>query len=234
LLINSGWAFHNLVILIAVVLAARDKVQLRTAPRINLALPCKLTAPGNPEVRGEVTNLSETGARMVVSQTARVAELVTLRIDSDFGEAATLHARVIWRKNASNSEAEIGLVFEGMDRDDLHSVISLAFCAPDRWLKTHIGRDNPLRSYWYIFSSPWRAQGRKDLPVDRSLIAVQAPPRRLLNNRPAVINRSTQEILGTNEQFGVQLSQSQIPTNSLHVTGKPVPEYKAFGAAGSD
>ena len=222
LMINTGWALHNLVILVAVMLAARNRIQLRDYPRVDLKLPCSVIS-GRSQITGFVTDLSECGARAVLFDCDKLPGRFDLRIESDFGETATIKAKLVWRDVTGNGKMICGFSFPELNKQTHQSVIALAFCDPKRWLDDRFPADRPWRSYWYILSTGIRTF-RREIPY-------KTVPPSVLNFQPVRVKK---ENLCTNAQFGVQFDQSQVPTNSLHVTGQPLPELKAFGAAGSE
>jgi cellulose synthase (UDP-forming) len=237
LLINFGWAAHNLVILIAVLLAARNRMQLRDFPRVDLELACNVTA-GDRQFGGTITDLSETGGRAVLSNCEKLPNRFAVQIDSSFGEKVDARAKLIWCESAENGQMNCGFSFANLDRDAHHSLIGLTFCDPNRWSVDNRPVDRPLRSYWYIVSSAIRAF-RHETPYDK----VPAGRFEFRPSKPSKIavadfGPSTKEIPCTNAQFSVKstgIEQSHVPTHNLLIAAKLARKASAVGAtAGSD
>src|SRR5581483_6383063 len=218
LLLNFIWAVHNLVILIAVLLAARNRIQLRDFPRVNLELPCNVAIAGRDSFKGTITDLSETGARAIINDCERLPNRFKVHLNSNFGEQATVKAKLVWCEPDGQGNMLCGISFAQPDMETRHSLIGLAFCDPERWSADPRPVDSPFRSYWYIVSTAIRALGR-ETPYDRvpaSKFVLQ--PAKVSKAVAALPSSFAEEISCTNSQIGVNsfgIEQSHVPTTNL-------------------
>ncbi|HZS45437.1 MAG TPA: UDP-forming cellulose synthase catalytic subunit [Blastocatellia bacterium] len=195
--INGVWVFYNLVILVAAALVARERPQQRRSPRISRKFACIIFLPGGEAVAGTTTDLSETGARVTIDRPIALPEIFTMQVDSDFGATAMLDAKVTWRELDGQGRMTFGCEFEDMDIPTSQDLIRLMFSGPDSWVERTIPPDRPFRSYWYIFSSPWRTMEERTIDSRRAPRIAMALPCRVITPSGRTFNGTTQDISET-------------------------------------
>ena len=161
--INGVWVFYNLVILVAATLVARERPQQRRSPRISRRFPCIVFLPTGDAVAATTTDLSETGARVTIEKPIALPPIFTMQIESDFGATAMVDGKVTWRELDNHGQMTFGCEFENVDLPTSQDLIRLMFSGPDSWVERSIPPDRPFRSYWYIFSSPWRTMEARQI-----------------------------------------------------------------------
>ncbi len=152
-IINALWCVFDLLLVMSACLVAFEQPQLRQAHR----LPRQLTAivhSNEQQWTGTTTNISETGARILLDVWPNIPDVVQVELVGDYGARVLVDAYVI-RAIATNSlQTLLSLQFINLSRtqqDDLNVVI---YSDVKEWYsQKRSNADNPLTSLRFIASS---------------------------------------------------------------------------------
>ena len=142
LVINLGWAFHNLLILSATLAVACERRQLRSSPRVEASLPAMLRFGDGRTVRCETRDLSRGGAQVSLRAPRLLTprERVWLSVFS-FDDEHPLPAEVI-----AEDRRGVRLRFTALSAEEEAHLVRTIFSRADAWLGWLEGRrrDRPL------------------------------------------------------------------------------------------
>jgi cellulose synthase (UDP-forming) len=142
-LLNTIWAGMCLIPLSASVAVGREREQSRTRARVEADLPGYLILPSGERLAAHSSNLSLSGARMLLDRALGVAEGDRVGVAFETGgDIVELKAEVIrW----DGQEAYLQFIID--DIADEAAVVRAFFGRPDAWLYwDHWPEDKPLRS----------------------------------------------------------------------------------------
>ncbi|MBS7813576.1 UDP-forming cellulose synthase catalytic subunit [Roseococcus pinisoli] len=158
-LLNSIWAGLCLIPLSASVAVGREREQSRMRARVEADVTGHLVLPNGERLPARSTNISLSGARMIVTDPAvGVAEGDQIAVAFDTGgEVVDLKAEVIrW------DGQEVYLRFLGESLAEASAIVRVFFGRPDAWLYwDHWPKDKPLRSLLTVVLSTADAVFRK-------------------------------------------------------------------------
>ena len=140
---NTIWAGLCLIPLAASVAVGREREQSRVRARVDADLPGYLILPNGERLAAHSSNISLSGARMLLDRPIGVAEGDRVGVALESGtDIVELKAEVIhWE----GQEAYLQFVIE--DIADEAAVVRAFFGRPDAWLSwDHWPKDRPLRS----------------------------------------------------------------------------------------
>ncbi len=155
IVINSLWAFGNLIMLVAATCVAYEQPQQREVPRVKRRHPCELIVD-EQRIPGRTWDLSERGLRVVLAQPAPVPSECRISISDQSGhrcEARATRVRCDW--NASG-EVEAAFAFAGLDAATHRSLVEFIFSGNQSWSAENYPRDRLSRSFWYLLTTIWR------------------------------------------------------------------------------
>ncbi|MEW6324544.1 MAG: PilZ domain-containing protein [Nitrospirota bacterium] len=131
-IISLVWATYNLLLLTAAIVVARQRAQLRGAPRLIRQLPCRLEFDGQ-FWEGVTLDLSERGASLTMDRLLRLPPTVTLTIYGAAGEKASLAARVVRNDRGESGQVFIGLEYRALTEEQHQSIVRLMYSDPEVW-----------------------------------------------------------------------------------------------------
>ncbi|MGF1535967.1 MAG: glycosyltransferase family 2 protein [Elainellaceae cyanobacterium] len=156
-IINALWCVFNLFLLLAACLVAFEQPQLRRAHR----LPRKLTAIIHGEGRswgGSTTNISETGAQILLDVWPDVADEVRIELVGDYGARVLLNARIVRASATDQLQTLLAVDFIEMSRSQKDDLALVLFSDVRTWYsQERLERDRPLASFQFIATSLIRA-----------------------------------------------------------------------------
>ncbi|MEO0407245.1 MAG: glycosyltransferase [Cyanobacteria bacterium P01_A01_bin.135] len=156
-LINALWCVFNLFLLLAACLVAFEQPQLRRAHR----LPRKLTAIIHGAGRswgGSTTNISETGAQILLDVWPDVADEVRVELVGDYGARVLLNARIVRATATDQLQTLLAVDFIEVNRTQRDDLTLVLFSDVRTWYsQERIERDRPLASFRFIAMSFARA-----------------------------------------------------------------------------
>ncbi len=147
-LINALWCCFNLLLVLAACLVALEQPQIRRAHRLPRQLTAIIHSNGQSWV-GSTTNISETGAQILLDHWPNVSDEVRLELVGDCGARVLLDAQII----------------RGMATQTLQTLLSLDFMQPSR---TQL---DDLTLVIYSDVTEWYAQRRRE--TDRPLASLR-------------------------------------------------------------
>ena len=155
--INALWCVFNLFLLLAACLVAFEQPQLRRAHR----LPRKLTAIVHGEGRswgGTTTNVSETGAQILLDIWPDVADEVWVELVGDYGARVLLKAHIVRATATDQLQTLLAVDFIEMNQAQRDDIAIVLFSDVKTWYsQERIERDRPLDSFRFISTSLVRA-----------------------------------------------------------------------------
>ena len=152
-MINALWCTFDLMLVMAACLVAFEQPQLRQAHRLPRRLP--VVVHSNQQTwTGTTTNVSETGARILLEVWPNIPDIVQLELIGDYGARVLVDAHVIRAIATSNLQTLLSVQFINPSRtqqDDLSIVI---YSDVKEWHgQKRAAVDNPLLSLQFIISS---------------------------------------------------------------------------------
>ena len=136
LIINLLWATYNFVILISAILAAYERPQLRTMPRLARRLPCEVKLPDGTRIDTHTRDLSETGCSLDLHGIYGLTRKVELVIHGD-GEQTRLRGELTRFDRRRGPQPSVGIRFRDFTEEQHRSIIRQMFSAPDTWAGAH-------------------------------------------------------------------------------------------------
>lgn len=156
-LINAFWCIFNLCLLLAACLVAFEQPQLRRAHR----LPRKLTAVihgAGQSWGGTTTNVSETGAQILLDIWPDVADEIWVELVGDYGSKVLLNARIVRATATDQLQTLLAVDFIDMNQAQQDDLTLVLFSDVKTWYsQERIERDRPLDSFRFIAMSLARA-----------------------------------------------------------------------------
>ena len=131
-MISLVWATYNLILLTAAIVVARQRAQLRGAPRLVRHLPCLLEFDGQ-FLEGTTLDISERGVSMTMSRLLRLPPMVTVTIYGAAGERTSVASRVVRNDRGDSGQAFIGLEYRELTEAQHQSIVRLMYSDPDVW-----------------------------------------------------------------------------------------------------
>jgi cellulose synthase (UDP-forming) len=161
-LVNMGWSFFNLILIVSALLVSFEQPQLRRSHRLERKLAAKLKTQDRV-LEGETMNISETGCQVVIDSWADLLDEVDLELTGDYGAKAFVKARVVRATPISETQLLLFLDFPTLttkEQDDLTLVI---YSDVQEWYsQRREAADDPMESFKFIASSLMRSfQQRK-------------------------------------------------------------------------
>jgi cellulose synthase (UDP-forming) len=161
-LVNMGWSFFNLILIVSALLVSFEQPQLRRSHRLERKLAAKLKTQDRI-LEGETMNISETGCQVVIDSWADLLDEVDLELTGDYGAKAFVKARVVRATPISETQLLLFLDFPTLttkEQDDLTLVI---YSDVKEWYsQRREAADDPMESFKFIASSLMRSfQQRK-------------------------------------------------------------------------
>jgi cellulose synthase (UDP-forming) len=151
--INALWCTFDLMLVMAACLVAFEQPQLRQAHRLPRQLPVVIHS-NQQTWAGTTTNVSETGARILLEVWPNIPDIIQLELVGDYGARVLVDAHVVRAIATSNLQTLLSVQFINLSRtqqDDLSIVI---YSDVKEWYgQKRAAVDNPLLSLRFIISS---------------------------------------------------------------------------------
>jgi cellulose synthase (UDP-forming) len=149
-LINALWNVFNLFLLMAACLVAFEQPQLRGSHRI----PRRLTATihsGDQSWTGITTNVSESGALILLDDWPNVPDEVQVELVGDFGARVLLDAQIIRATATSQLQAQVAVRFIHLNSTQLDDLVLVIYSDVKEWYsQKREEKDNPIESFRFI------------------------------------------------------------------------------------
>lgn len=155
IVMNSLWAFGNMVTLVAAACVAYEQPQQRAAPRVKRQYACELVVDGT-RLAGHTWDLSEHGVRVALAQPGPVP--AECRIAIVPGGGASWEAQVIRTRCDWNPEdgVEAAFAFVGLDGVTHRALVEMMFSDDRSWRADRYPPNRLLRSSWLLLTTIWR------------------------------------------------------------------------------
>lgn len=152
-LINSLWNVFNLFLLLAACLVAFEQPQLRGAHR----LPRKLTAivhSGSQSWAGVTTNISETGARILLDEWPNVPDEIQVELVGDYGAKVLLDAQIVRASATPQLQTLLSIKFVNLSSAQTDDLVLVIYSDVKEWYsQKREEADNPIDSFRFIATS---------------------------------------------------------------------------------
>jgi cellulose synthase (UDP-forming) len=156
-LINALWCCFNLLLVLAACLVALEQPQIRRSHRLPRHLTAIIHSNGQSWV-GSTTNISETGAQILLDQWPNVSDEVRLELVGDCGARVLLDARIIRGTATQQLQTLLSLDFMQLSRTQMDDLILVIYSDVAEWYAQHRSEtDRPLVSLRFIATSLRRA-----------------------------------------------------------------------------
>jgi cellulose synthase (UDP-forming) len=156
-LINALWCLFNLLLVLAACLVALEQPQLRRAHR----LPRRLTAiihSGNEQWTGLTTNVSESGAQILLDVWPNISDEVRIELIGDAGASVLLDARIVRGIATEKLQTLLSVDFLNLSQTQIDDLVVVIYSDVNEWYsQRRTQTDQPIASLRFIASSLRRA-----------------------------------------------------------------------------
>ena len=166
--VNMVWSCYSLALLGATLLAARERQQVRAAPRVSVRLPALIQFAVGHTVAAHTVDLSRGGARLAASSARSFSRGDTVWLSFlGIGEEHPVRAEVVGR-----DEARIQVRFVDLTLEEESALVEALFGRVDAWTSWMPRRapEVPVRSPGDVVDrgavdAPWSAGGIQPAPA---------------------------------------------------------------------
>jgi cellulose synthase (UDP-forming) len=152
-LINAAWCLVNVLLLSAAILVALEQPQLRRSHRLDRHLAATLFS-GESTLQGTTVDISETGARIQLSDWPNLPDVVDLELHGDTSSRVFLTARVLRVAPRSDSDIIITVAFEDLTPAQQDALILVLYSDVEQWYSQfRPNSDRPLESIRFLITS---------------------------------------------------------------------------------
>jgi cellulose synthase (UDP-forming) len=156
-LINAAWCLVNVLLLSAAILVALEQPQLRRSHRLERHLAATLFS-GDNTLQGTTVDISETGARIQLSDWPNLPDVIDLELHGDTNSRVFLTARVLRVTPRSDRDILITVAFENLTPAQQDALILVLYSDVDQWYSQfRPNSDRPLESIRFLTTSLVRA-----------------------------------------------------------------------------
>lgn len=175
-LINAMWGVFNLLLLSASLLVAFEQPQLRRAHRLNRELTAVIYSQ-DKTWKGKTTDVSETGARIVLDSWPNLPDEVELELVGDFGARAFVNVRIVRSLPLNESQSVVAVDFIDPTIAQIDALSLVLYSDVKEWYsQTREEIDDPLGSIVFLATGLMRAfretQAEKEGRVRQHIQAV--------------------------------------------------------------
>ncbi|MGP1375219.1 MAG: UDP-forming cellulose synthase catalytic subunit [Almyronema sp.] len=156
-IINAAWCLVNTGLLLAAIVVALEQPQLRQAHRLARQLTTILHS-GNETFTGTTLDISESGARVVLSSWPNLADRVEVEIHGDTVTRVFLSGRITRVVPRSDNEVVIAITFENMTPQQQDDLVLVLYSDVNQWYsQKRANIDKPFASIVFLLTSLMRA-----------------------------------------------------------------------------
>lgn len=156
-LINALWCGFNLLLVLAACLVALEQPQMRRSHR----LPRQLTAIIHSDSNtwsGVTTNISETGAQILLDVWPNIPDEVRIELIGDAGARVLLDAQIVRGIATQKLQTLLSVDFLNLSRTQLDDLVVVIYSDVHEWYsQRRTQTDHPIASLQFIASSLRRA-----------------------------------------------------------------------------
>lgn len=156
-LINALWSIFNLTLLSAALLVAFEQPQLRRAHRLTRELTAVIYSQDQTWV-GKTTDVSETGAKILLNSWPNLPDEVELELVGDFGARAFLNGRIVRSVAMNESQTALAVDFVEPSTTQLDALALVIYSDVKEWYSQNREEmDDPLGSLKFLATGLVRA-----------------------------------------------------------------------------
>ncbi len=159
LIINIVWSVYNFFILVSAVLTAYERPQLRSMPRLERRIPCKIRLEDGSEIDTTTRDLSETGLSIDLQGIYSISSKVDVEL---IGKSETTKLRgelIRFDRKRTRRAPSVGIRFPDLTEKEHQAIIRQMYCDPDTWAGAHDQMEaGAFRSLWKIGTSAVRVR----------------------------------------------------------------------------
>ncbi|RMG10690.1 MAG: cellulose synthase catalytic subunit (UDP-forming) [Cyanobacteria bacterium J055] len=171
-LVNALWCTFNLILLTAAILVALEQPQMRKNHRLERQLPTRIYSEGQTWT-GRTSNVSETGAQILLETWPNLADEVEVELEGDFGSTVRLKSRIVWIKPVNESQVAIAVDYIEPTQEQLDRLVIVIYSEVEEWYSQNRQiADAPLASFMFLARALQRAF-RPIKPVQKQAIRKQ-------------------------------------------------------------
>jgi cellulose synthase (UDP-forming) len=178
-LVNAMWSIFNLLLLSAALLVAFEQPQLRRAHRLNRELTAVIYSQDQTWT-GKTTDVSETGARIILDSWPNLPDEVEVELVGDFGARAFLNARIIRGMPLNESQSVVVVDFIERTRSQIDALALVLYSDVKEWYSQKREEvDDPMGSLGFLATGIVRAfrEAEPEMAVKKIRKQVQAVAR---------------------------------------------------------
>ncbi|MEA5594153.1 UDP-forming cellulose synthase catalytic subunit [Rivularia sp. UHCC 0363] len=156
-LVNTMWCVLNLILLIAALLVAYEKPQIRKQHRLQRCLPIKISSYDQIIV-GETVNISETGVLIVLDSQLNLPDEIEIEVVGDYGAKVFLTGRVVRLFLISKTRNHLAINFENLTQLQKDQLSLVLYSDVKQWYsQKRKYADRPVASLGFIATSLLRS-----------------------------------------------------------------------------
>jgi cellulose synthase (UDP-forming) len=152
-LVNMMWSGFNLILIMGALLVALEQPQLRRAHRLNRELAAVLYSQ-NQTWHGRTTDVSESGARVIIDSWLNIPDRVELELVGDYGARAFVPAQVVRSVPLNENQTLLAIEFVNLNQTQMDALSLVLYSDVKEWYsqKREVV-DDPLQSLKFIATS---------------------------------------------------------------------------------
>ncbi|MEB3215509.1 MAG: UDP-forming cellulose synthase catalytic subunit [Nostocales cyanobacterium 94392] len=156
-LVNTMWCILNLVLVVAALLVAYEKPQIRQEHRLQRCLPVKIFSY-DQTILGETVNISETGALIALDSQLNLPDEIEIEVMGDFGAKVFLTARVVRLSPISKTRNHLAINFVNLTQPQKDNLSLVLYSDVKEWYsQKRKYADRPIASFGFIATSLLRS-----------------------------------------------------------------------------
>jgi len=156
-IINAFWCIFNLVLLSAAILVAFEQPQLRRSHRLDRQLESVIY--GNRQTwHGRTLDVSETGARVLLTTWPNLPDEVELELVGDYGARAFVNARIVRVTPQDEDNVLVSMDFVNLSQAQFDALVLVLYSDVKQWYSQYRPDiDRPLQALAFLASGLFRA-----------------------------------------------------------------------------
>jgi cellulose synthase (UDP-forming) len=156
-LVNALWCTFNLILLTAAILVALEQPQLRKTHRLERQLATRIYSEGQTWT-GRTSNVSETGAQILLETWPNLPDEVEVELAGDFGSTVGLKSRIVWTKPVNESQIILAVEYIEPTQAQLDQLVIVMYSEVEEWYSQNRQiADAPLASFMFLAQAFGRA-----------------------------------------------------------------------------
>ncbi|NJM19435.1 MAG: UDP-forming cellulose synthase catalytic subunit [Richelia sp. RM2_1_2] len=151
--VNTMWCVLNLILVMAALLVAYEKPQIRKEHRLQRCLPVTIFSY-DQTIIGETINISETGALIALDSQPNLPDEIEIEITGDYGKQVSLTARIIRLSPISKTRNHLAINFVNLTQLQKDNLSLILYSDVKEWYsQKRKYTDRPIASLGFIATS---------------------------------------------------------------------------------